>query len=191
MHTKQNSGRAAVFLDRDGVLIKNIDGDYVRTVEQITVLRGVKKAIERLLLSDYLPVIVTNQAAVAKGFITLQHAWDIQRAVERAVAPKHKVISTLCPHAKAAGCECRKPKPGMLLEMAAEHGIDLSRSFLIGDAITDVMAARAVGVVPILVLTGRGQAQYNEAKAEDLERLKVLSTITEATDYILEIEDRK
>lgn len=187
MQTKQNSGRPAVFLDRDGVLIENIDGDYVRTLDQIAVLPGSKAAVSRLYQGGFLPVIVTNQAAVAKGFISLEQAWGIQRAVEKAVSPNREIVSTLCPHAKADNCDCRKPKPGMLLEMAAKHSVNLNQSFLIGDAITDIVAANAAGVTPILVLSGRGAYQHSQASREELDDLKVFPSIVEATDYILEL----
>ena len=185
MQVKQNSNYPAVFLDRDGVLIENIDGDYVRTLDQITVLPGAKNAVSRLFQGGFLPVIVTNQAAVAKKFISLEQAWNIQRSVESAISPSQKVASILCPHSKTDGCDCRKPSPGMLLQMADEHKIDLHQSFLIGDAMTDVVAARAAGVTPILVLSGRGVHQYNQVARDELKGLKVFSSIIEAVDYIL------
>jgi D-glycero-D-manno-heptose 1,7-bisphosphate phosphatase len=188
MQTKQANGRPAVFLDRDGVLIENIDGDYVRTLDQIAVLPGSRDAVDRLLQGGFLPVVVTNQAAVAKGFISLEQAWDIQKAVENAVSPSREIASTLCPHAKTDRCDCRKPKPGMLLEMADKYAINLRQSFLIGDAMTDIAAARAAGVTPILVLSGRGAHQHHQATHQELEDLKVLPSIVEATDYILELK---
>lgn len=191
MQTKQNSGHPAVFLDRDGVLIESIDGDYVRTLDQITVLPGSEIAISRLFQGGFLPVIVTNQAAVAKGFISIEQAWNIQKTVENAVSPSQKIASTLCPHAKTDDCEYRKPQPGMLLEMADKHGINLRQSFLIGDAMTDVAAARAAGVTPLLVLTGRGEYQRSQASHEELEGLKIFPSIVEASDYILELRGNK
>ena len=187
MQVKQNSNHPAVFLDRDGVLIENIDGDYVRTLNQITVLPGAKDAVNRLFQGGFLPVIVTNQAAVAKGLISFEQAWNIQRAVESTISPNQKVASMLCPHSETDDCNCRKPKPGMLLQMADEHKINLHQSFLIGDAMTDVAAARAAGITPILVLSGRGAHQYHQAARDELEGLRVFSSIVEAVDYILEL----
>lgn len=185
MQTKQNNSRPAIFLDRDGVLIKNIDGDYVRTLDQITTLQGAKDAVSRLARGGFLPVIVTNQAAVAKGFISLEQAWNIQKTVENLVSPDHEIVSTLCPHSKTDGCDCRKPRPGMILEMAEKHTISLSESYLIGDAMTDIVAARAAGVTPVLVLSGRGAYQHSQAGQEELKDLKVFPSIVEATGYIL------
>jgi len=187
MQVKQNSNHPAVFLDRDGVLIENIDGDYVRTLNQIIVLPGAKDAVNRLFQGGFLPVIVTNQAAVAKGLISFEQAWNIQRVVESTISPNQKVASMLCPHSETDDCNCRKPKPGMLLQMADEHKINLHQSFLIGDAMTDVAAARAAGITPILVLSGRGAHQYHQAARDELEGLRVFSSIVEAVDYILEL----
>ncbi len=187
MQVKQNNSRPAIFLDRDGVLIENIDGDYVRTLDQITLLPGTEDAVSRLVRGGFLPVIITNQAAVAKGFISLEQAWNIQRTVENLVSPDHVIVSTLCPHSKTDGCDCRKPRPGMILEMAEKHAISLRESYLIGDAMTDIAAARAAGVTPVLVLSGRGAYQYSQVSQEELKDLKVFPSIVEATDYILEL----
>lgn len=187
MQVKQNNSRPAIFLDRDGVLIENIDGDYVRTLDQITLLPGTKDAVSRLVRGGFLPVIITNQAAVAKGFISLEQAWNIQRTVENLVSPDHVIVSTLCHHSKIDGCDCRKPRPGMILEMAEKHAISLRESYLIGDAMTDIAAARAAGVTPVLVLSGRGAYQYSQVSQEELKDLKVFPSIVEATDYILEL----
>lgn len=177
---------AAVFLDRDGVLIRNIDGDYVRSVDQISVLPHVQKSLRRLSAAELTLIVVTNQAAVAKRIITLEQALAIQRVVESRIGGGSLSIhSIICPHAVESDCECRKPKPGMLLSAARKYCIDLKRSFLIGDAGADLFAAKAAGVKAIMVLTGRGEHEHSLLTSAELQSVTVQPTILEATDYIL------
>ena len=177
----------AVFLDRDGVLIKNIDGDYVRTIAQIELLPGAKAAVAMLAKAHLPLVVVTNQAAVAKGYISEDEAWAIQHEVESLVTDDQDINlhSIICPHASADECECRKPKPGMLLEGAEKYHLDLENSYFIGDALTDIAAAKAAGVRPVFVMTGRGKSEYTKASKEDVADVIICRTITEATRYIL------
>jgi D-glycero-D-manno-heptose 1,7-bisphosphate phosphatase len=155
------SRQPAVFLDRDGVLIENIDGDYVRSISQIEVLPGAKEAINKLSKAGFPLIIVTNQAAVAKGYITNDEAWTIQHEVESLVGKSNQSLhSIICPHASTDGCDCRKPKAGMLLEGAEKYHLDLGSSYFIGDALTDIAAAKAAGVQSIFVFTGRGESEY-------------------------------
>ncbi len=183
-----NAGRhPAVFLDRDGVLIKNIDGDYVRTISQIELLDGAKAAVAKFDKARLPIVIVTNQAAVAKGYITEDEAWAIQHEVESLVTDNNEINlhSIICPHASTDDCECRKPKPGMLLEGAKNYHLDLENSYFVGDALTDITAAKSTGVQPVFVLTGRGKSEYRKATKEDMEDVIICRNITEAARYIL------
>jgi mannose-1-phosphate guanylyltransferase/phosphomannomutase len=159
--------QAAVFIDRDGVLIEE-SGDAV-TAEAVVLLPGVTVALKALNKSDYLGVVVTNQPGIAKGFVT-----------EAQVAGTHAQIDTLlgtdgafvhgyfvCPHHPEKGfagervelkidCDCRKPKPGLLLQAAERYNIDLGRSFIVGDRTIDIEAGRRAGVRTIGVRTGYG-----------------------------------
>jgi D-glycero-D-manno-heptose 1,7-bisphosphate phosphatase len=90
-----------------------------------------------------------------------------------------------CPHHPDDGCACRKPKPGLLLRAARELGLDLARSYLVGDAVSDVEAARAAGCCPILVLTGRGQEQQRLLRQRGLDRVPVVRDLAEAVALIL------
>ena len=151
-------GRAAVFLDRDGVINENVDGDYVRSWETLRILPGTLEAIADLTRAGYPIVIVTNQQGVGKGLMATSDVdeihWRLVGEIERAGG---RVASVrYCPHLAADGCGCRKPKPGLLTDAAKELGVDLTRSVFVGDAVSDVAAARAAGCRPILVRTGRG-----------------------------------
>jgi len=182
--------RRAVFLDRDGVIIENRD-DYIRSWQEVYFLPGASEALRRLSHSDYAVVLVSNQSAVGRGIISLEQALRInQRVVAEIEARGGRVdASYLCPHHPDEGCNCRKPAPGMLLRAAEELGLDLVRSYVIGDAASDIQAAQAVGAQGILLLTGRGVEQVSALEARGLKGCLVMANLSTAVDYILGQEE--
>lgn len=178
--------RPAVFLDRDGVLNEN-RADYVRTWEQVVILPGVLAAMQRLAASPLVVVVVTNQSAVGRGLMSGATLDSINRGIVDLVQQAGGRIDAVyaCPHAPEAGCTCRKPQPGLLLHAARELGIDLARSYLVGDAVSDMQAALAAGCQPILVRTGRGEKQMGRLAASGLSHLPVAADLAEAVDWIL------
>jgi D-glycero-D-manno-heptose 1,7-bisphosphate phosphatase len=176
------SGRPAIFLDRDGVLIENRD-DYVLAWDDVVWLPGAREALAQLRDAPFAVVIVTNQSAVGRRLITPQAAAGINaRLVEAIRAAGGRIDGVyLCPHTDADGCDCRKPAPGLLLRAAAELDLDLERSLLIGDALSDIIAARAAGVGwAALVRTGRGRAQERLPQAAGLQPLSVFDSLPDA-----------
>lgn len=150
--------RPAVFLDRDGVIIEN-RANYVRALSEVAFIPGALAAIAHLAPSAFAVVVVTNQSAVGRGLVTLamvQATHAFLRAEIQAAGGRLDGIY-FCPHAPTAGCACRKPAPGLLLQAAAELHLDLTASVMVGDNLTDVQAAQAAGVRPILVRTGLGE----------------------------------
>jgi len=152
--------RRSVFLDRDGVIIENRP-DHVKTWENVRFLDGSFEALRRLADLPAAIVIVSNQGAVGRELMTLATAWELQNRVVATIAREGGRIdaSYLCPHRPDEGCACRKPAPGMIRQAAQELQLDLSRSWLVGDAVSDLQAASAAGVRAILVRTGRGADQ--------------------------------
>jgi D-glycero-D-manno-heptose 1,7-bisphosphate phosphatase len=151
----------AVFLDRDGVIIENVDS-YVRTLSEVIFIPGALEALQRLSSSLYKIIIVTNQSAVGRGVISLAMAEEINRHVVLRITQAGGRVDGLymCPHAPKDGCDCRKPLPGLILRAARELSIDLGRSILVGDALTDLQSGQAAGICTnMLVRTGRGQTQ--------------------------------
>ena len=146
------AARPAVFLDRDGVLNEVVlDGDVARgpaTVADLVIAPDAPAAVDRLRALGYVLIVVTNQPDIARGHTTQADVDAVHRAL-RAVLAVDDVL--WCPHDGAEGCACRKPAPGMLLEAAERHGLDLSASWLIGDRWVDLAAARAAGVRPVLL----------------------------------------
>lgn len=148
--------RRAIFLDRDGTI--NVNMDTHPTVECFTLLPGVPDAIRWINESLYLAVVVTNQPMIAKGFLTFDQLKLIDKKMETLLGEKRAYLDKIyfCPHHPERGfsgeitelkiqCNCRKPKPGMLLQAAQEMNIDLANSWMIGDSATDVEAGIAAG----------------------------------------------
>ena len=150
----------AVFIDRDGVICRNRK-DHVKSWEEFVFLPGVLNALVRLSRSDFLVIVITNQAIVNRGMVPVEVLEDIHRRMVRAVESVGGRIDRVlyCPHRPDENCGCRKPQPGLLLQAAREMGIDLSQSWLIGDAWSDMVAARRAGCQRYLVLTGRGRRE--------------------------------
>jgi len=148
-----------VFLDRDGVINQNLDNDYVKIWDEFKFLPKAKEAVKALTDTNWDIIIISNQAGIGKGIMSAQAVEDISaRMMDEIERCGGKVKAAYyCPHRSDENCECRKPKPGMLLRAACEFGIELSESYLIGDNITDIQAGARVGCTTILVKTGRGR----------------------------------
>ncbi|MEA2566036.1 MAG: D-glycero-D-manno-heptose 1,7-bisphosphate phosphatase [Actinomycetota bacterium] len=146
------SGRAAVFLDRDGVLnevrMEGAVASTPRTVAELQILPTAKGDLVRLRAAGYMLLVVSNQPDVARGDLSLDAVEQINEAL-RGALPIDAVY--VCPHDTKDGCVCRKPKPGLIHAGAREWGVDLGRSWLIGDRWVDLAAAEAAGVQGLLV----------------------------------------
>ena len=143
-------------MDRDGVINKNRN-DHVKTWSEFEFLPGVFEALRELAALDVLVIVITNQGAIGRGMTTFEAVDDIHARMTLMVQAQVGRIDDVlyCPHRPDEDCACRKPKPGMLKIAAEKWQLDLSESFLIGDADTDILAGREVGCHTVLVLTGR------------------------------------
>ena len=150
----------AVFIDRDGVICRN-RRDHVKSWGEFVFLPGALDAMARLSRSDLRIVIITNQAVVNRRLVPAEVVEDINTRMARAIGAAGGRVDRVvyCPHRPDEQCSCRKPQPGLLLRAAEELGLDLSNSYLVGDAESDVQAGQAVGCRCYLVLTGRGWRQ--------------------------------
>jgi D-glycero-D-manno-heptose 1,7-bisphosphate phosphatase len=120
-------------------------------------LPGAFEAVARLNRAGWPVSIVTNQSCVGRGLATAEQIAAVHDACRRTARDKGAVLDGIhvCPHAPDDHCTCRKPLPGLLLEAADAHGYDLFRSYFVGDSLRDLLAGRAAGATPLLVLTGR------------------------------------
>lgn len=153
-----------IFLDRDGVInINPPDNGYVCKWSDFNFIPNALEAIQILTQYGYQIIVVTNQAGIGKGLYNEKQLADIHGRMLDSIVEFGGSIQSIyyCPHSPNAGCECRKPKPGMLIQAAREHNIDISNTHFIGDSLTDIQAAHSAGLSPILVLTGHGHDTYN------------------------------
>jgi D-glycero-D-manno-heptose 1,7-bisphosphate phosphatase len=160
----------AIFLDRDGVIIEN-RADYVRSWADVWFYPQALEALVQLTCKPFKIVIVTNQSAVGQGLISLRRAQAINEQLVESIAEAGGRIDGvfMCPHVPDDHCDCRKPRPGLLLQAARSLALDLSRSIMIGDALSDLEAGRAAGLAQAaLVRTGRGQIQARLPQAAEL-----------------------
>jgi histidinol-phosphate phosphatase family protein len=147
------SVRRAAFLDRDGPIL--VDDGYLRDASTIGLTPGAAEAL-RALARDHLLVVVSNQSGVARGIITKAELAAVDARMKELLEACGVRLDAVyyCEHGPDDGCECRKPRPGMLLRAAREHGIDLVASVMIGDKPSDVEAGRAAGVRAAILFTG-------------------------------------
>jgi D-glycero-D-manno-heptose 1,7-bisphosphate phosphatase len=175
----------AVFLDRDGVLIAN-RYNYVRAWEEVHFLPGALRAAAGIVEMDLPIVIVTNQSAVGRGLIAPKEVEHIHAQMIAAMQGRGVPVAGVyfCPHHPDAGCACRKPEAGLLLQAANDLDLDLSKSFMIGDALTDVLAGQRAGARSILLMTGRGAMQLSGPRPAPLAPFDVARDLAEAVDLI-------
>jgi D-glycero-D-manno-heptose 1,7-bisphosphate phosphatase len=158
----------AVFMDRDGVLIE--DKGYVHRIRDVVLLPGVPEALKKLKEAGFLLIIASNQSGVGRGYFPESDMWEVDEHLRKALLREGVKIdySYYCPHAPDQGCDCRKPKPGMLLQAAKEHGIALSESWMVGDKESDMEAGKAAGCMTALV-GGAAPSDYGaDIRAKDL-----------------------
>ncbi|MCL4507635.1 MAG: D-glycero-beta-D-manno-heptose 1,7-bisphosphate 7-phosphatase [Chloroflexi bacterium] len=176
----------AIFLDRDGVINRN-RADYVKCWEEFEFLPGALQALQRLSWLGWPIVVVSNQSAIGRGIVSRDTVDDIHRRMRLAVEEVGGRIDVVlyCPHRPDENCECRKPNPGLLTHAAQMLNINLERSFMIGDALSDVDAARSAGCRPILVKTGRGLEQAALVEPPYMEGVYVAGDLSEVAAQIL------
>ncbi len=175
--------RPAVFLDRDGTLIE--EKEYLADPDGVAFVPGAIEALARLQDAGLALVVVTNQSGIARGYYTLDDYHAVARRVEAELAAGGVRLDAtyFCPHHPdhTGPCRCRKPATGMYESAADELGLDLAASYYVGDKLTDVEPARALGGTPMLVRTGYGGALEGQAPPE----VVVVDDLAAAADWIL------
>jgi D-glycero-D-manno-heptose 1,7-bisphosphate phosphatase len=182
----------AVFVDRDGVICRNRD-DHVKSWSEFVFLPGALQAMARLAESDLRIVIISNQSIINRRMAPIEAVEDVHaRMVEAIELAGGRVDRVLyCPHRPDEHCSCRKPQPGLLLKAAEELGLDLGRSYLIGDAETDIRAGQAVGCRCYLVLTGRGTRHLIASLRRSQEPFAIQRNLGAAVNAIVRAENGK
>jgi D-glycero-D-manno-heptose 1,7-bisphosphate phosphatase len=170
----------AIFLDRDGVLnkaiVRNRKPYPPSTIDELEILEGVYEGVELLKHSGYRLIVITNQPDVSRGLTTIEKVNEINNSIIQLLNVDEIMC---CFHDDNENCECRKPKPGMILEAVKKWNIDLSVSYLIGDRWRDIQTAKNIGLTSILI-----KYDYDEKKINaDFE----CNNLEEAANYILKI----
>jgi len=183
----------AIFLDRDGVIIEEVG--YLSRPEQIKLEATSAEAIRRVNKAGVPIIVVTNQAGIARGFISEIELVEIHQQLDQMLAKFDAHIDRYyyCPHHPSEGnypyvmdCTCRKPKPGMLKQAANELNLLLSDSFMVGDKICDIQAGINAGCHPILVESGYGNLTAGNIRNQDeFSHLTIVKNVLEAVTYSL------
>lgn len=154
-HTRQMK---LIILDRDGVI--NYDSnEYIKSPEEWRPIPGSLEAIARLNHAGFRVVVATNQSGLGRGLFDMAAMIAINEKLHRSLAHVGGRVDAVfyCPHTADSDCNCRKPKPGLLMEIGQRFGVELTGVPCVGDSLRDLQAAQAVGAQPILVLSGKGE----------------------------------
>jgi D-glycero-D-manno-heptose 1,7-bisphosphate phosphatase len=186
---KQARSSWAVFVDRDGTIIEELG--YLSDPDKVRLMPDAAASISKLNRKGIPVVIISNQAGVARGLFTQD---DLERVNERVLAllasrDAHVDAAYYCPHHPDfdVDCACRKPRPGLLLKAASDMGIDLSRSFMVGDRLIDMQAGKSAGTSTVFLRTGYGRKELEESRTEVAKTAdRVCDDLAQAVDWILD-----
>ncbi|HYQ72325.1 MAG TPA: D-glycero-beta-D-manno-heptose 1,7-bisphosphate 7-phosphatase [Gammaproteobacteria bacterium] len=173
-----------IILDRDGVINEDSD-EYIKSPSEWKPIRGSLEAIARLHHAGWRVVVATNQSGIARGLFDLDTLARIHKAMHKRVVETGGLIDAVffCPHGPEDNCNCRKPRPGMLLDIAERLRIDLAEVPSVGDSLRDIQAAQAAGAQPVLVKTGKG---FGTVSNPDLDlQVPVYEDLYSAVDALL------
>jgi len=157
--SRPNDSRPAVFLDRDGTLMRDVD--YCNDPRKVEVYPEAAGALRQLKQNGYKLIVITNQSGIGRGYFTEEQYHAVDAEFLRQLGDGLIDGSYYCPEAPGSESTRRKPEPGMVFEAQWDHGIDLGRSFFVGDKASDIHCGKNAGVRTILVLTGFGEGEKN------------------------------
>ena len=145
----------AVFLDRDGVINRKLEDDYVKKWDEFCFLPGVFEAIKTIKEKGYLVIVVTNQRGIARGFMTEKDLEEIHQKMQKELKKHGAQVDDIfyCPHDIKDNCTCGKPQPGMLFSAQKKWNIDLAQSYIIGDSDSDFEASRGAFTMKQILLS--------------------------------------
>ena|ERR1051326_301213 len=188
----QNAG---IFLDRDGTI--NQEVDFLTSPDHLRLINGSAGAIREANECGFKVFVVTNQSGIARGILTEEDLAEIHSALVSKLEPHHARLDAIyyCPHHPDAvvekyrlACDCRKPGTGMLMNAVREFGIDLTRSYIIGDRMIDIQTGNNCGATPILVLTGYGKHELELCRENNVEISFVAADLRAAIEHIKQTE---
>jgi len=176
-----------IVLDRDGVI--NHDSDaYIKSAEEWRPIDGSLDAIARLNHAGYIVVVASNQSGLARGYFDIEALTAMHQKMDDLLSKAGGRVDAIfyCPHGPDDGCSCRKPKPGMLLDIGQRFNVSLSDLTFIGDSVTDIKTARNVLANAVLVRTGKGLKAEKILQSESEEPVPVYDDLASAVTAILQ-----
>ncbi len=178
--------RELIILDRDGVINRD-SKDFVKSAEEWLPLPGSIEAIAKLSRAGFVLAVASNQSGLARGLFDLTALDEMHAKLQHLVEAAGGAIDyiAVCPHGPDDGCDCRKPKPGLLERIGRHLNMALDKALVIGDSLRDLQAGSAVGATPILVRTGNGRST-EAALSGALASTEVFDDLAAAADYLLE-----
>ncbi|WP_430009309.1 D-glycero-beta-D-manno-heptose 1,7-bisphosphate 7-phosphatase [Methylophaga lonarensis] len=170
-----------ILLDRDGV-INHDSSDFIKSPAEWEPIEGSLEAIARLNQAGYRVVVVSNQSGIARGLLDIETLNRIHSKMRRMLAQLGGKIEAVmfCPHGPDDNCQCRKPEPGMLKDLAHRLRVSLDNVPAVGDSLRDLQAAQAVGARPILVKTGKGRKMFKQGIPDGIPVYKNLAAVADA-----------
>ena len=177
MKAVQGGKTPAVFLDRDGTLMRDVD--YCGDPNDVHLFDDVSEALRRLKNHGYKLVVITNQSGIGRGYFNKEQYQNVERELARQIGDGLIDATYYCPHLPSDGCRCRKPAATMVVNAAADHDLDLGQSFFVGDKRSDIECGWNAGVKTVLVQTGYGK--NTDSDVADF----VAKNLTEAAEFIL------
>ena len=181
-----------MFLDRDGTI--NVEVGYLSNPEDLELIPGAARAVARLNEAGFIVVVITNQSGVARGYFTEEDVAAVNRRMVDVLQREGARIDAIyyCPHHPEFGnetyrknCECRKPNTGMVKQAAIDLDIDVSRSYVVGDHVGDVLLGINAGAHSIHVLTGHGTDEREKIIEQGINEVFLARDLTDAVEYIL------
>jgi len=175
-----------IILDRDGVINHDSD-EYIKSPQEWVPIKGSLEAIAQLNHAGYQVVVATNQSGIARRLFDMDNLVQIHNKMHRLVEEVGGHIDGIffCPHMPRDECECRKPKPGLLLDIGKRFRVDLAGIPVVGDSLRDLQAAANVGASPYLVRTGKGARMLGQLEEAGFSQVPVFDDLAAVAEYLL------
>jgi D-glycero-D-manno-heptose 1,7-bisphosphate phosphatase len=176
-----------IILDRDGVINEDSD-DYIKSPDEWIPIPGSLDAIARLNHAGYIVAIASNQSGIARGYFSLETLVSMHVKMSDMLSQSGGRIDAMffCPHGPDDGCDCRKPRPGLLTEIGNRFQTSLADVMFVGDNINDIKAARTAGALPVLVKTGKGEQTANTIAQNNINNVPVYDDLADLVNSILD-----
>ncbi|NLH39277.1 MAG: HAD-IIIA family hydrolase [Elusimicrobia bacterium] len=157
IYIKSDKKKPAIFFDRDGVINRDVAGKYITDINDVNIYKTAIDGLRKIDSNKYHLIIITNQSAINRGYITIEEAVDINNYIVGLLKENAININAIyfCPHRPDENCSCRKPIPGLVYEAMKDYNIVLKESFMVGDKKTDMDMAKELGIKKIMVKTGQ------------------------------------